>query len=343
MAKSQLDTDFERAPVEFLTYRALRPQANWNLVGAGAIGNPFDKNPQGSMQNPAPIDAVLTARSDARIGYTKLTAVAGEKNIYDAAIRSRVQVGNDIANYVPVWYLPWASNHLTKITIPPKVADRGNVAAASTPDIFLTAALCGCSVMVHGNPAGPTITHGGTSDDRSNSSNPNAFAGTSKQHWKGIFQADLNSRGKNGAISGIHVEDYSAHNGGSTPEATAVSTFLANNSLQRMRVDSVSPSGCVFGIRDNQNQWSFYLQKIVTIRFTHMRKGGIVDRIRQKGYVEVKVKRTYTNDGSESAMVLSQDTVAVPVQVTKFFPGNGAASVATIDPATVKVILNAYA
>ncbi len=96
--------------------------------------------------------------------------------------------------YVPMWFLPWNSEKLVGIEIPPKLPSREGRPALSRPranavteppsltrpraqggtppeykppletdpDLFFTAAINGCSVFVTGDPKAPRVYHGGT-------------------------------------------------------------------------------------------------------------------------------------------------------------------------------------
>jgi len=100
-------------------------------------------------------------------------ARAGPARVHEDALR----FGTTAADHIACWFLPWASNHLTMIQRPPKIPTRlgGAPSSAVDPDLFFTAAISGCSVMVAGDAKSPFVTHGGTRTARSKTSDENAL------------------------------------------------------------------------------------------------------------------------------------------------------------------------
>lgn len=238
MPLSQVDRIFQRDPVAFLKQYAVTP-LDFTAVNAHqmATSGLYDAKTH-TQPGGAAIDSTLSVKGRIKqIAYTSLEEVRDpqnqqvEHNHYKLMFRCANEVGTGAGDYLACWFLPWASNHLTRMVISPKLPNRPD---KLDPDIFFTAAINGCSVMATGDPKGPTITHGGTMDPRSNPTHENAFAnGDARQHWLDRFQADLTARNVNTPIYGIHKDDYINHNlSGTTPEATAYQNFLATNSSQ---------------------------------------------------------------------------------------------------------------
>jgi hypothetical protein len=353
MPLSQIDRIFQRDPVAFLKQYAITP-LDFTSVSARLLATGLYDAKTHNQAGGAGIDSTLSVKGRSKqIAYTTLEQVSDpqtnqtEHNSYKLMFRCPTEVGTDSADYIPCWFLPWASNHLTRMVIPPRIANR-----ALDSDIFFTAAINGCSVMVTGNPKGPTITHGGTQDSRSNPSNENPFANSdARQHWLGLFQADLATRNVNTPIYGIHKDDYINHNlTGTTPEATAYQNFLGTNSSQTMRVEDVRAEGAVFGVRDAGGDWSFYLQKKARITFTRLRKVKRTFGSSQYKDIQVVTGRTVPvyKGGKKVAdvpeVILDKRTVNVTISVVKFFPGGGNAGGGgvALPNVQVKALLDSY-
>lgn len=342
MAKSALDVALERDPLEFLKTHSVLPQ-DYTGHNPGIFNKANSATPGG-----ADIDETLVIQRRLRqIAYTKVARVVDpqnqseQKNTYKLFFETGTQAGFDAADYVACWFLPWASNHLTRMQIPPKLPPKpGAGKSPLDPDLFFTAAISGCSVMVAGDPRAPIVTHGGTTDNRSNLKADNAFVGgNSRLHWQDLFQKDLTKHGLALPIHGIHKGDYvNTAFSGTTPEAAQYESFLKSSSAKSMRIDRVMPQGCVFGVRDATGSWSFYLQKTVTFTFTRLRKKG---RFNVK-YVPATVQ--LDKGGAGGAITIEDTTTAsVTVEVVQFFPGNGRASVSSLlPPAQVRTLLESY-
>lgn len=348
MAKSDLDRALEREPLNFMKTHSVFPQ---DYTGH----NPgiFNK-PNSDTKGGAAVDETLVVERRARqIAYTKLALVVDKQNnqaqanTYNLFFETSDTIGTAAADHIACWFLPWASNHLTTFQLPPKMPKRPGSSPTATPsldpDLFFTAAISGCSVMVAGDPRMPIVTHGGTRASRSKLTDENAFvAGNSRLHWQDLFEKELRKRGLALPISGVHKGDYiNTAFSGTTPEAAKYEKFLKDGKLTSMRIDRVMPQGCVFGVRDAAGSWSFYLQKTVTFTFTRLRKKkGLLS----SSYVPAVVKsQKGLAEGQEAEMIEDQRTASVTIEVVKFFPGNGTASAsALLPPEQVKAILESY-
>jgi hypothetical protein len=346
MAKSPLDTALERDPLEFMKTHSVFPQ-DYTGHNPGIFNKPNSDTPGG-----AAVDETLVVERRARqIAYTKLALVVdpqnqqSQANTYNLFFETGATIGTAAADHIACWFLPWASNHLTTLQLPPKIPNRpGGVAStALDPNLFFTAAISGCSVMVAGDPKSPIVTHGGTRAARSKLTDDNAFvAGNSRMHWQSLFERELAKRGLALPIHGVHKGDYiNTSFTGTTPEASQYEKFLTNEKMTSMRIDRVMPQGCVFGVRDAAGSWSFYLQKTVTFTFTRLRKKkGFLS----KSYVPAVVaSKKGLAAGEKAAMIEDQRTASVTIEVVKFFPGTGrAAASALLPPSQVKAILESY-
>ncbi len=349
MAKSAIDQQFEAHPLDFLETHTVQPQDFKDLGRTVAI---YDHKTH-TQQGGAAIDTVLSINARAnQIAYTKLEPIIDiqskeitDHNSYKLFFQQKAQLVGAPGDFIMCWFLPWASNHVTKLQIPPRIPPRPGalVSTATDPDIFFTAAINGCSVMVTGDPKSPVVAHGGTTDSRSNLSNENAFAGgNSRQHWTNLFQQNQQTAGNNGPILGIHKDDYINHAlTGTTREAAEYTKYFEDNKANNLKVEAVRPKGAVFGLRDGAGNWSFYLQKSVTITFTRLRKKKSL----LKGTSYVPATKTINKGGdAKDEVMLDQSTVTLPIQLVKFFPGGGGVPPnAYLPPETVKFVLNAYA
>lgn len=310
------------------------PQDYLGLSRDTAIFNKQNSDTPGGAQ----IDETLAILQRERmIAYSKLETVRDkvkqveQANTYQLFFKTGGQVGGD-DSYFPCWFLPWASNHLTKMHIPPRIPARAGRRASLDPDLFFTAAISGCSVMAAGDPKAPIVTHGGTAMARSMPGvNEDAFEfGNSRLHWSGLFERELARTGKGGPISGVHREDYvNRAFTGTTSEAMMYEQFLKNSKLKSLRIDAMNPQGCVFGVRDPAGNWAFYLQKTITITFTKLRKKGVIG----SKYVPATVQVMKAGpQGMRAEMEVDQRTASATIEVVKFYPGAGKASVTSLMP-----------
>ena len=80
-------------------------------------------------------------------------------------------VTNAQPNDFPIFFLPWAADHVVKIKLSdPRVNPGGDV------KIFFTAAVDGCSVFVEGDPSNPTVYHANAMSHNPGTLDPNVTA-----------------------------------------------------------------------------------------------------------------------------------------------------------------------
>jgi hypothetical protein len=343
MAKSELDAKLERDPFTFMKSYTVQPQDYKGPVGALYDKNPSTSNP--TAPNRASADTVLTLTgADSRVAYTKLSKADGSNaaNHFNLFFYSKAAVIGSLDDYVACYFLPWTSNHLTKLQIPPKRPARAGVSDAEArrrdPDLFFTAAVNGCSVFVEGDPSHPVVYHAGTMDDRSKLGSANAFVGGSAMlHWTQLFEGN---RSEQGAYGSIHKGDYITRAGyESTPEALQYKKFLENDTIPELRIDLVSPEGSVFGVRDGTGKWAFYLQKNIRFVVTKLKK--VKSTLGKTSFVP---KTEVKNKGFANERIVEiTQTIWVPAQVMQFYPGrNDSPQSARLEPRMIKYILEAY-
>ena len=190
-------------------------------------------------------------------------------------------------NYVPVHFLPWDSlGAAIRLTIPASTANdhQGPTHGmdAANPFIFFTAAINGCSIFFRGTPQNPTIFHcGGTT----------YVDGTDEQaeFWEAVMDEFVNFDDERkkvlGALQNDRVDkrDYvtetgvtskyisptgAVGRGKTTLRAKAYQKMLqARHAVGKLNLESVNPWGCVVGRRNDNGDWTFYLQENATVTY----------------------------------------------------------------------------
>jgi hypothetical protein len=362
--KSDIEKAFERDPFAFMSKYGVYPQDFNSQTKPPPV---FDK----SVKDIG-LDEKLTIKKRAMmIAYARLKEVAfgvgTKKNSYDVTFYAQDDVKGHEDKCVPLWFLPWASNAITSMTIPPKLPTKrpdGSNTGILDPDFFFTAAINGCSVFVHGDPKAPTISHAGTADPRSKTAatvspifdsagkdtgqklytpSPGFFtSGNAKSHWKGVHERHF---GANTNASSIDTTDYKNYLGtDNTREAVEYERFLNDKSGKELRIDMVQSSGCVFGMRDAQGSWSFYLQKNVEIGVTKLQKKFKFFKPNEHAPKLVPSGRIRTlNDGTTTVeMIEKKIQISIPIHVMKFFPGKDASgATAMLEKNKVRALIQA--
>lgn len=180
---------------------------------------------------------------------------------------------------LPMYFLPWRSQHIVRMTIP----------AAATSDIFFTAALSGCSVFVEGPGNSPTVYHAGIQLPWVQPTAANcqpavlqAFGPTSPPpdapgFWRALFrQHALAPAGAFGEVNKTHYVSDGTMTATAPPRRTTAAANAFEQSIRGtwpargITVNDCIPWGCVFGVR-TAGAWAFYLQENVTVVFA---RGG---------------------------------------------------------------------
>ena len=208
------------------------------------------------------------------------------------------------AGHLPIWWLPWNGvGSLVKLVITPSTTPTlnfgGTLGTTPNPHIFFTAAINGCSVFVRGSDAGPSVWHAGLTGDVEKAIGPDNFqrlGGTSENVWRKLMEGAQYGSGGTGNViqpkartddwragkgtfgevnrsqyisertwtgSYLTTWDYtSGKNMPTTTQASALQSSLNKNTAGKGY--SLSPWGCVFGIRSG-GSWKFYLQRNATV------------------------------------------------------------------------------
>jgi len=289
----------KNAPLEFLKKYWVSPSNGFSSARLPDQTNPrlqraSDFNFMGRVND---TDSLLTISTLAnKIAYTNLVKVDGQHynlNCYSPEQLSDAQK----ADLLPIWYLPWRADHITKMRI--LSADQmpeGQI----NPDIFFTSALTGCSVFVKGPARIPTVFHAGFDSNRNYVAHPKVDP-DSIQHWRILF----NRYAPGGPFSEANKSQYLAAFRDS-PDLQVYMNLLKTMHGGKLRLENIIGEGSVFGVRDKgTGDWHFYLQESVTI----------VCR-------EVRVRRKFF--GGTEEVVGNQQTYTRPMCVVEFFPdGSG--------------------
>lgn len=186
------------------------------------------------------------------------------------------------------------------------------IAPLPNPNLFFTAAINGCSVFAVGDPREPSVYHGGIDGqlDSPESSNLSAadfqaLGGTSEAVWRNLLDgyranagaavranpaAPLKSAGA--SFGEINRSDYVAERkadgslyqsnyAGSMVKTTSAALRLEKylKGKRTLTGVSVSPWGCVAGLRDTTGNWTFHLLRNATItykRVSYDNKFGLI-------------------------------------------------------------------
>ncbi len=254
-----LNKELLETPVAFLKKRAVRPVSSvkgqstslkaTDLVEENVVKNIVRNTPISDIKH-------TTVRQGAKIVYADFKEeadVSGGAVIFEGHMNKARG-----ADFVPIYFLPWGSLNILSMKIPRAISD-------DAPKIFFTAALGGCSVFVRGNPYSPIVYHAGVDGK--------VIDGMAADLWRMCFykaaKSDLSFTGEFGEVNKTdYVFEKMVGDRKTTQLALNYRAWLDNQLLDRpFRVQTVSPWGCVFGIRDD-SRWAFYLQQndMVTTR-----------------------------------------------------------------------------
>ncbi len=229
-------------------------------------------------------------------------------------------------NYTPdptkvaAYFLPWETEHVISLTIPPMLAHRQGV------PYFFTAAINGCSVFVKGTPRNPTVYHAGGKTGYEHDPKKGA------RFWQNLLEKHALTRSKTAGktqgevnkvdytVDKVSVSQFSAGINVVTKLGTANSRlfedWLKQTSPGDCVIEDVAPTGCVFGLRNTVGDWSFYLQENATIRY-----------------------HKFTLDATGHNLVKTTRSAMRPMQVTQFYPGRAHAQ---FQPNLTRVLKGAF-
>jgi hypothetical protein len=179
------------------------------------------------------------------------------------------------ANAIPVYFLPWEADRMFRMKLKPSPHHAQKTetwffgllgGGAITPNVFVTAAVQGCSVFVEGDPASPVVYH-----VNAVSTDPAGGSLDTTDHWTYLktakFKADyMTSRMQLGskkypktmsahAPGAVHLMDYMP------AAAPANNAWLTDHYKEELRTETatVYQFGTIFGIRESKT-WVFYRQ-----------------------------------------------------------------------------------
>jgi len=195
------------------------------------------------------------------------------------SLRVSATVGGDDPGGVPAYFLPWDERGGTvQMTIP---AGSGTD-YAKHPQLFFTAALSGCSVIVKGSASNPTIVHAG--------SGQLPLPYDANKFWKDFVEhldshpdpairharssaGFLSQATKSQYVAGKEVDSGKAYpkTVKTTDRAIEFKRKLSEHYGDLVEVVEVIPWGAVFGIRRGSD-WTFYLQENANVEYYPRRK-----------------------------------------------------------------------
>lgn len=205
-----------------------------------------------------------------------------------------------------VLYLKWASKRITKLTL--------NMGFRR---FFFTSAINGCSVFVTGNAQAPTVYHAGIDGKLIDLSDHElagvpagcaraARAGDAPEFWRLLIQARVHGIAIAAEVNkSDYVNDGTLVNRPGLKNwfawASVATTALAKefgNTLWYRGVlgAEVIPWGSFWGMKDNNNDWSFYLQENAIVIKSDATQKGVVMRLRRVFPAHGVI---FTNDGSD--------------------------------------------
>jgi hypothetical protein len=181
-----------------------------------------------------------------------------------------------------LYFLPWMQNAAIEMTIP---------AGGGGPDIFMTSMLSGCTVMVHGTPANPTVIHANSRRDYEAVYNQRK---TTLEHQGALDATQIHSQAESrgnlactAAINGMlpavpggaqvgHVRkaDYAGRVTAQNLDTAKQRYYAALSRGERFKQYKAATSGpfkpktgaFVYGNRDVHNNWAFYYQAAVEVQ-----------------------------------------------------------------------------
>ena len=257
------NTKFKNDPVAFVKDYAIAPPDDVGMyVGSKRktmqkSGKSFDFNRTPSLKKVAWANIKKVPKLD-RANVTFMP-VSEQAITFDLSFEKRGK------RHVPMYFLPWsAGGAIIRLTIP-RVRDI--VQGQLDSPYFFTATITGCSIFIKGTPDHPTIYHAG---GETGENDPTAAA----QFWLDLMQTHSTHHGAIKAV--VDKTDYirspDTPNQRTTQAAVLYETWLKNKNRPDLDIQFVEPWGCVFGLRDDQGNWSFYLQENVTVFFYKMSK-----------------------------------------------------------------------
>jgi hypothetical protein len=246
--------------------------------------------------------------TDGRIMYISLQPMPYRPD----CLTFNVSQKQETPDWVPVWFLPWTSMGMVSMQIQSIGRDYLDPDDPRNPGIFFTAAINGCSVFVRGNPKEPTVYHAGIDGKFDKSVDVMRF-------WRdrAAEMAAIDGTGKSnvhGEINKTHYVNDPSLGEFKTTDSIVFEKWLSDeNKNPNLTVQSVTASGCVFGIRFGAS-WSFYLQESAQVQVMRLVKKSDVD-IKQTAYGTQLSPKGYSPASSATNVSMTQK------KVLGFIPG----------------------
>ncbi len=228
-------------------------------------------------------------------GGSKILKLQKPESIYiDVKYKHEIDASK-ADEYVQFYWLPWDQRGgIVKISLivpPPRPGQSG----LADPDLFFTAALSGCSIFVRGSRKHPTVYHAGIGG---------TAPGGPGEHWRKLYKAIIPEEERTEKQfrkrHEVNTLDYVDKSGRPQKDVTDYNKFLKMNQKEA-KAKIVHSWGCVFGIRDDNKDWSFYYQQNVCVTYQKMRK--------------TKWLKRWVPDNSPVR------TINYPMLVKQFYPG----------------------
>jgi hypothetical protein len=208
--------------------------------------------------NDTDLDYTLTKIEDNAKKKINMKLVPGYKGNERAC--HTVQDGGTLS----IYYLPWLSKRIVGMEV------------AGDSDIFFTAAINGCSIMVTGDPTKPMVYHAGIGTDL----NAGAYLGDDKElkatatakdapkFWRLLLTKTLvPGAWEDKNYAEINRPMYVNDGTGSTKRAKDYQKELEKaHKADPLKIGNFAPWGCVYGLRDG-GKWAFFLQENATVRY----------------------------------------------------------------------------
>jgi hypothetical protein len=206
------------------------------------------------------VDAQLTiSQLEHKVAYANLVRGSGDSFTLQCYNTNQL-TGAQKQELLPIWYLPWWEDRVTKMRILPANQMPGNM---PNPSIFFTSALTGCSIFVKGPANSPTVYHAGFDSNRDYAANPKQDP-NSVRHWQILFDRySPNTPVRGEANKGQYLSDITTN-----PDLQVYLNYLKTSAKGNLEIRSLIGEGNVFGLRDaGTGNWTFYLQEVVTVQY----------------------------------------------------------------------------
>jgi hypothetical protein len=208
------------------------------------------------------------ANSIAWLNFAKRARGAGYSASFVPAAEGGVTVDGSFderEGKVRSYFLPWtAGGGIIALAIPP--VKRTGV--DNSPKYFFTATITGCSIFVKGTRRAPVVFHAGGQTGQNDPVQAASFWRNLMTHYSGAAPIA-------GEINKTHYvsqQGLGTAQSPATAHSQAFENWLKANSPSDLDISWTFPWGCVMGVRDDNGDWTFYLQENVTIFYSKFTK-----------------------------------------------------------------------